>query len=79
VISWHGPFWQIVVVPEIVAVGSGATVMVTEPAWFWEQLVAVFVTLKREYVVLPLRAGVVKLAVPAPFRTIDWAPPGVAI
>ena len=33
---------QIVVVPEIVAVGKALTVIATEPVWFWLQFEAPF-------------------------------------
>jgi hypothetical protein len=37
VISGEAAFWHTATVPEIIAVGSGLTVMVADPAWFCEQ------------------------------------------
>ena len=48
-VTWGGvEFWQTAVVPEIVAVGSGFTVMVALPLCAWEQVVVLpSCTLKR--------------------------------
>jgi len=56
---------QIVVVPEIVAVGSALMVRVAEPLCAWLQLGLDEATLTRVYVLLAVSNGEVTLALPA--------------
>ena len=59
------------VVVEIATVGAGSTVIVTVPVCGWLQLgVPEVATLTKLYVVVPVNAGVVKVAVPAASKTI---------
>ena len=71
---------QIVVVPEMVAVGNGRTVTVALPVWFCEQDgVPEEATLTKSYVVLAVKAPVFCVAVPAAFKTIVWLPPPLTV